>query len=137
VGGVGLGLVDEFDLTGNLIRRVATAGLLDAPWGLAIALASFNTLAGNFGNGDINAYDSSGQFVGTLNGPLGNPIAIDGLLAITTGNNGSSQKLYFAAGPDGESIGLFGVLTEVPEPATVGVLGLSLAALCRVRRSRR
>jgi hypothetical protein len=41
------------------------------------------------------------------------PIVIDGLWALSFGNDGiggSSQVLYFTAGPNGEADGLFGSL---------------------------
>jgi uncharacterized protein (TIGR03118 family) len=70
--GVGRGFVDVFDADGNLVNRVASRGLLNAPWGLALAPKSFGEfggalLVGNFGDGTINAYGPiSGRFLGTL-----------------------------------------------------------------------
>jgi hypothetical protein len=93
-------------------------------------------LVGNFGNGEINAYNAAtGAFEGTLDGLGGNPLVIDGLWGLTVGNNaggGLSNVLYFTAGPNGESEGLFGSLS-VPEPSTwvmmmVGFAGLGYAA---------
>jgi hypothetical protein len=44
-------------------------------------------LVGNFGNGEINAYNATtGTFIGTLDGADGNPLVIDGLWALTIGN---------------------------------------------------
>src|SRR5215471_13306993 len=37
VAGPGNGFVDAYDTSGNLIRRVASAGELNSPWGLALA----------------------------------------------------------------------------------------------------
>jgi TIGR03118 family protein len=45
----GGGIVDAFDVNGNLIRRVtgnANGGPLDSPWGLAIAPSSFGKFGG-------------------------------------------------------------------------------------------
>src|SRR2546427_593668 len=58
--GQGLGFVDAFDTDGDLLVRVAQHGLLNAPWGLALAPASFgrfggDLLVGNFGDGHVNA----------------------------------------------------------------------------------
>jgi uncharacterized protein (TIGR03118 family) len=70
--GPGLGFVDVFDTAGNLMQRFASAGPLNAPWGVAQAPANFcplsgDVLIGNFGDGTINAFDpTSGQFVGTV-----------------------------------------------------------------------
>jgi uncharacterized protein (TIGR03118 family) len=123
--GAGFGFVDRYDLQGNLLGRVASGGVLDAPWGLAIAPASFGALAGsllvgNFGDGHISAYDlATDTFLGQVNGAGGQALAIDGLWALSVGNDagaGSSQSLYFTAGPSEESHGVFGVMQAVPEP---------------------
>jgi len=122
VAGQSLGFVDAYDLAGNLLDRVAQHGQLDAPWGLALAPATFgryggDLLVGNFGDGQINAYEetSSGfQHRGTLRGIDGKKLAIDGLWALEFGNagaNGSPDTLFFTAGPDDESHGLFGTIT--------------------------
>ena len=125
VAGLGRGFIDEFDPSGNLIQRVATKGTLNSPWGLAVAPKSFGTFAGdllvgNFGDGHINAFtfptaQSPGfQFAGQLSDPSGNPITIDGLWGLGVGNDGAagpSTTLFFSAGPDGETHGLFGTLT--------------------------
>jgi uncharacterized protein (TIGR03118 family) len=120
-----------FDSNGNFIGRLASQGTLNSPWGMAIAPASFGSIAGdllvgNFGDGRINIFDqNSDTFVGQLMGTNGQPIAIDGLWGLIAGNNGSagnSNEIYFTAGPGDESHGLFGSIS-VPEPSSV-VLGL-------------
>ena len=131
VAGIGNGYVDSFDLNGNLIARVGTQGALNSPWGLAIAPSSFggyagDLLVGNFGDGLIGAYNlTTNSFDGLLNGLDGNPLVIDGLWALTPGNNagsGSANNLYFTAGPQGESNGVFGSLQAVPEPGQIAFL---------------
>jgi uncharacterized protein (TIGR03118 family) len=123
VAGQGLGFVDAYDLAGNLLGRVAQHGQLDAPWGLAVAPASFgrfggDLLVGNFGNGRINAYEELGnghfEHRGQLRGSDGKPLAIDGLWALRFGNDaaaGPASTLFFTAGPDEETHGLFGSIT--------------------------
>jgi uncharacterized protein (TIGR03118 family) len=120
--GQGLGFVDAYDTSGNLQGRVAQHGQLNAPWGLAMAPASFgrfanDLLVGNFGDGEINAYalQPNGNFEhrGELRGTDGKPIAIDGLWALEFGNDGSagpSRTLFFTAGPNDEVDGLFGAI---------------------------
>ena len=149
--GAGRGFVSSFSQQGNFIARVASAGALDAPWGLAIAPASFGALAGsllvgNFGDGRINAYDpASHAFLGQLAALDGTPLSIDGLWALAPGNGGgagSSALLYFTAGPDDESHGILGVLSPqitaaVPEPATMLMLLPGLAAIGAIARRRR
>lgn len=143
---MGNGFVDAFDLNGNFLGRVGTAGTLNSPWGLEIAPASFGAFAGdllvgNFGDGFINAFDlATDAFAGQLLAAGGGPLSIDGLWALTVGNGGnagSTDKLYFTAGPDGEAHGLFGVLS-VPEPGTVWLIsGLLPLLLWHGRRSPR
>ena len=117
--GAGLGMLDVFDTSGNLVKRLVTGGALNAPWGIAMAPANFGTfsndlLVGNFGDGKINIYDpNTGALVGTLSDANGNPIVIDGLWGIAFGNGAFNQPtttLYFAAGPNSESHGLYGRL---------------------------
>jgi uncharacterized protein (TIGR03118 family) len=123
VAGHGLGFVDAYDTAGNLLERVAQRGQLNAPWGLALAPESFgrfggDLLVGNFGDGQINAYEelANGRFEprGELRGADGRPLAIDGLWALEFGNGataGPTGTLFFTAGPDDETHGLFGSIT--------------------------
>jgi uncharacterized protein (TIGR03118 family) len=120
--GQGRGFVDAYDLAGNLLARVAQHGQLNAPWGLALAPASFgrfggDLLVGNFGDGHVNAYEElgNGQFVhrGELRDSSGGKLEIDGLWALEFaqgGNNGTAGTLFFTAGPDDENHGLFGTI---------------------------
>jgi uncharacterized protein (TIGR03118 family) len=124
VHGQGKGFVDAYDTSGALLARVAQHGQLNAPWGLALAPADFgrfggDLLVGNFGDGQINAYAemANGRFEhrGELRGTDGKPISIDGLWALQFGhgsaNNGPTNTLFFTAGPNEESDGLFGSIT--------------------------
>lgn len=61
--GPGKGFVSVFETSGKLIGRIASRGTLNAPWGLALAPASFGPklagklLVGNFGDGAVQAFD--------------------------------------------------------------------------------
>jgi uncharacterized protein (TIGR03118 family) len=123
VAGQSHGIVDTFDLDGTMLSRFAQHGQLNSPWGVALAPMSFGELAGdllvgNFGNGHINAFDPvSGRFIGKLRNPHGQAVVIDGLWTIRFGNGGNggdADRLYFTAGPNGESDGLFGNLAPSP-----------------------
>ena len=122
--GQGRGFVDVFDTSGSLLARVAQHGQLNAPWGLAMAPANFggfsgDLLVGNFGDGQINAYaeTANGSFEhrGELRGTDGRSLSIDGLWALQFGHgapaNGPANVLFFTAGPNDESEGLFGSIT--------------------------
>jgi uncharacterized protein (TIGR03118 family) len=124
VDGRGLGFVDAFDRNGNLLARVARRGRLNAPWGIARAPGDFgrfsgDLLVGNFGDGKINAYKQRRGRTFTRAGELrtakGKALMIDGLWALQFGhgaaNNGPANTLFFTAGPDDETHGLFGTIT--------------------------
>ena len=145
VAGTGNGFVTQFDLQGNFVARIGSQGTLDAPWGLALAPSTFgefagDLLVGNFGDGTINAFDVATQtFKGQLRNSGGGILSIDGLWALSFGNGGnggSTQSLFFTAGPDEESNGLFGELNVVPEPMTVALFGAGLAGAGWLRRAR-
>jgi uncharacterized protein (TIGR03118 family) len=116
--GAGNGFVDVFNPNGTLVKRFASQGVLNSPWGLAQAPAGFglplhSILVGNFGDGRINVYDSTGVLEGAL-GNNGMAIVIDGLWALDFPFNDNPKsdpnKLYFTAGPMEENHGLFGYL---------------------------
>ena len=127
VAGNGLGYVDQFTPDGQLLARVASGGRKNAPpnapWGLALAPSNFgvfsgDVLVGNFGNGRVSAYKDLGDgkwvFKGQLRHGDQTLVTIDGLWAIAFGNGaaaGPANTLYFAAGPSGETHGLFGSIT--------------------------
>ena len=120
VGGPGHGFVDVFDTDGHLLKRFAQHGVLNSPWGLARAPYGFgqfsgDILVGNFKNGRINAFDAQGNFEGELRQPDGQTMVIDGLWALAFGGGAKSspEQLFFTAGPDDESNGLFGVINAV------------------------
>jgi uncharacterized protein (TIGR03118 family) len=119
VDGAGLGIVDVFDATGHFVKRLVDAGgALNAPWGIALAPASFfglfsnALLVGNFGDGKINAFNpSTGALLGALSNANGMPIMIDGVWGIAFGNGVNNQPtntLFFAGGPSGETHGVYG-----------------------------
>jgi len=125
--GAGLGVVNVFDPQGNLIRRIAAHGQLNAPWGIALAPASFGSfggalLIGNLGDGRINGYDArTGRFLGNLRGANNQPIEVDGLWGIQFGNgveNQPTNSLFWAAGPNDETNGAYGVIDVVTSEST-------------------
>jgi uncharacterized protein (TIGR03118 family) len=143
------GVVDEYDANGNFIKRIASGGSLFAPWGIVLAPASFGSfgndlLIGNFGNGEILAYDATSDlFLGTINGSNGQPLVNDHLWALEVrpfvpGSTFDPNAVYFSAGINGEADGLFGQINAItPEPATIfgTATGLLALALSRIKRT--
>jgi uncharacterized protein (TIGR03118 family) len=145
--GVG-GVVDEFTTNGTLIKTLIsdTAGVhLDSPWGMTIAPTSFGQFGGNLlvgndtpnsaGLTEINAYNlTTGAFDGTLTLANGQPFSEAKLWSLSfgsgQGSGGSSDVLYFTAGLNGNSGGLFGAISavSVPEPSSAA-LGLIAASV--------
>jgi uncharacterized protein (TIGR03118 family) len=128
VAGPGNGYVAIFDLNGNLISHLVSGGALNSPWGVAIAPPSWGSFGGdllvaNFGDGRINAYNTSlGFYAGGLQNANGSPIAISGLWAILFGNGksgGDARTLYFAAGqPNGSTVPR-GIIGSIAPPAAI------------------
>jgi uncharacterized protein (TIGR03118 family) len=118
--GAGLGHVVEYNEDGTLVKDFNDRGVLNAPWGVAIAPEGFgefskDVLVANFGDGTIAAFDpNSGDFLGYLRDNDTKIISIDGVWGLTFGNGhslGDAHALYFTAGPNSEEDGLFGRLT--------------------------
>jgi uncharacterized protein (TIGR03118 family) len=118
--GAGLGYVDVFDFSGNFISRFASAGPLNAPWGIALAPAGFGSfqgdlLIGNFGDGTINIFAPNGTSLATDMGPLtlggGAVFAVPGLWALVFGDGDSDKPLttlFYTAGFSDQTDGVFG-----------------------------
>jgi uncharacterized protein (TIGR03118 family) len=118
IAGPAHGFVDVYTTSGAFVKRFATHGVLNSPWGITLAPANFgqfsgDLLIGNFGDGRIHAFDpNTGEVLGTLRGTSGKPLAIDGLWGLIVGDPaaGGTNSVWFSAGPDDESHGLLGIL---------------------------
>lgn len=132
----GAGYASLFDTQGNFVRRVASQGNLNAPWGATIAPSTFGMfqgalLIGNFGDGTINAFDlNSGNLLGQLQDAHGNVItnaSLWELLFDPSGQTGNPNTLYITAGLNNEQHGLFAAITanNTSQPTTAD---FSLAA---------
>lgn len=141
--GPGLGYVDIFSSDGQLLQRLEHGDWLNAPWGVALApldfgIYSHDLLIGQFagggateGSGTIAAYDlATGKFIGLVGDTAGKALAINGLWAISPANSAAAgsydpagapaSELYFTAGSDHGTGGLFGYLKPVATELTVG-----------------
>jgi uncharacterized protein (TIGR03118 family) len=117
--GADLGYVDVFDLSGNFVSRFASAGTLNAPWGIAVAPSGFGSMAGdvligNFGDGTINIFTPDGSlatYVGKLTVANGDTFTIAGLWGLEFGNGDSDKPLstlFYTAGFADQTDGVFG-----------------------------
>jgi uncharacterized protein (TIGR03118 family) len=139
VDGAGLGFVDVYNTSGELLTRFDNGLWLNAPWGVVWAPRDFgefsnDILIGNFGSGQIAAYNGfTGKFIGLMEDQNGNVLSIDRLWALTFGNSaigcpstppagsglpkcggsGPYNSLFFTAGINDEADGLFGTLTPI------------------------
>jgi len=122
VGGNGLGFVDVYSPSGRLERRFEHGWWLNAPWGVVWTPRDFGEfsnriLVGNFRSGWIAAYNGfTGKFIGFMKNPDDTLVTIDGLWALAFGNGagaGPYNSLFFTAGIQNESHGLFGTLTAI------------------------
>jgi len=126
--GAGLGYVSIYNLSGALVKHLVSNGPLNAPWGVAIAPATFGAFAndvliGNFGDGTISAFDpNSGASIGTLQDQNGNVLSFPGLWALIPGNGGSggdANAIYVAAGAASQKHGLLASLQASPTITSV------------------
>ena len=134
--GPGLGFVDIYSSKGKLLRRLEHGDWLNAPWGVALAPLDFGRfshmlLVSNFSAGgttqsagQISAYDlDTGKFVGLLEDASGKPLVIQGIWSMSFANSATpnsydpdeapASELYFTAGPNAGTGGLFGYLIPV------------------------
>ena len=132
IAGAGLGYVDIFDFSGNLMSQFASAGALNAPWGIAIAPAGFGSLQGdvligNFGDGMINIFAPNGTGMANFDGPLmssgGQPFSFPGLWTLVFGNGDADKPLttlFYTAGFADQTDGVFGGITVTSSPTPPG-----------------
>lgn len=140
--GPGNGFVDLYNTSGQLLRRFDHGDFLNSPWGVALAPLDFGSfshdlLVGQFaGGGDtensgvIAAYDlATGKFKGLLQDASGKTLTINGLWALSPANvspanadpdTAPAAQIYFTAGPNKTTAGLFGYLTVSPAELTEG-----------------
>jgi uncharacterized protein (TIGR03118 family) len=143
VAGAGKGYVSIFNTDGLFVKRFASKGTLNIPWGVTAAPGSFLEnkdlitdtegnisdksnnenhdpkdpviLVGNFGDGRINVYSEDARYLGQLQSN-NQTIVIDGLWALSFAPSSATtidpKRLYFTAGPDKETDGVFGYLIK-------------------------
>src|SRR5581483_4525265 len=132
--GVGNGYIDVFNPDGSFVKRFASNGSLNSPWGVTMSGGGFgefsnDILVNNFGDGTVSVFGLDGTFLGQLKDPNGTTVTIDGLWsvkfpdpAITTALD--PNTLYWAAGPQDEGHGMFGYI----KPSGSGYMVTKLVA---------
>jgi uncharacterized protein (TIGR03118 family) len=127
VGGDGLGYVELFTPGGKHIGHLEHGDWFNAPWGVVWTTRDFGEfsnaiLVGNFRSGWIAAFNGfTHKFIGFVRNPDNSLMFIDGLWSLTFGNDGDPAKggagpantLFFTAGINNETDGLFGTITPV------------------------
>ena len=127
VAGDGFGYVLFFTPSGKLIGQLEHGPWMNSPWGVVWTPRDFgeysnSILVGNFGSGKIAAFNGfTGKFINFLKNPDDSFMVIDGLWMIAfggdsdpaKGGSGPATTLFFTAGIQGESHGLFGTITPV------------------------
>jgi uncharacterized protein (TIGR03118 family) len=136
---LGAGAVAIFDENGTLLQTLINGSQqLAAPWGIALAPASFgpfsgDLLVGNFSflANEINAFDATGTFLGTIPIDAGGntPSGLNALVFGNGGMGGDPNTLYFADGINSHADGLFAAIAFVPEPSSLALLAAALAFL--------
>jgi uncharacterized protein (TIGR03118 family) len=127
-GAPGDGFVDVFDHHGRLLQRLEHGPWFNAPWGVVWATQHFGEFTNTILVGQFQGANSSnvpsvaafnpvtGRFLGNMLNPDGSPLMINGLWALRFGNDhsaGPATTLFFTAGPDNETNGIFGTLLPI------------------------
>jgi uncharacterized protein (TIGR03118 family) len=125
VGGDGLGFVELFTPSGRHIGNLEHGDWFNAPWGVVWTTRDFGEfsnaiLVGNFRSGWIAAFNGfTHKFIGLVQNPDNSPLTIDGLWSLAFGNDGGvgsagpADTLFFTAGINNETDGLFGTITPL------------------------
>jgi uncharacterized protein (TIGR03118 family) len=128
------GRLAEFDASGQLVARWHGRGYLNYPWGIAAAPDNFGLysgcmIVGNFGDGTLVAFHPRYRTaLDYVRDSSGRKVVIDGLWGLQFGNGaslGEANHMYFAAGPEKETQGLFGKLQANPQTLPI-LAGVSL-----------
>lgn len=118
------GIIDTYSAGGQLLKRVATGGDLNSPWGLAIAPQSWGVfkndlVVANVGDGSISLYTPKNVFIEQLpsSTSISGILQIDNLWGLSPGVGKSSNTLFFVSAPNTSQDGVLGALTATrPKP---------------------
>jgi hypothetical protein len=99
--GSGFGFISIFTFEGIFVKRFASRGPLNAPWGLVLAPSSFGYPAGsimvaNYGDGTINIFDPNGKYLCPLRDSSNNVLCLGGLRGLSLNPN-YARIVYWTA----------------------------------------
>jgi len=111
--GEGSGFVSIFNFDGTFVKRFISQGHLNSPWSLIVAPINFNEfsnqlLIANHGDGQINAYDLTGNHLGSLKTKRNRNLKIDGLSGLFSHSN----LVFFSAAPNQGKGGVIGKILK-------------------------
>ena len=102
----GNGIINIFTLGGNHVKRLATKGILNSPWGITILPAGFldginepTLLVANHGNGRLTGFSPAGKFLGELQDSRSNAMVLTGIWGLsfeTPGQNNALSTIYLS-----------------------------------------
>ena len=124
VAGRGRGFVSVFDTNGNFLERLIAGGELNAPWGIVAGAGRLRRLRRGAAGRQLRRREdprlrpATGELLARWRSPPASPLVIDGLWGLAFGNGvtaGDANTLYYAAGPEDETHGLFGKITANAE----------------------
>jgi uncharacterized protein (TIGR03118 family) len=119
--GVGYGYISMFLPTGQYIKTLIrgnikgiTTAPLNAPFSIIHPPPCYNLLpdwylVGNYGDGTINIFGSTGSYIGPLSNQYSSPLSLNGLLNMVV----YSKTLYFVSAPYNSLDGLNGLVGTI------------------------
>ncbi|BCS83468.1 NHL-repeat-containing protein [Cotonvirus japonicus] len=108
--GTGLGYINVFTINGIFVKRFASRGTLNVPWGIIEAPTHFGYPAGslfisNFGSGTINVFDINGCYISNIRDSSGIDLFVSGLRGIAC-LSFNSKTIYWTSDCDHRVSGL-------------------------------
>lgn len=115
--GPGNGYINIFRLDGTFVKRFASRGKLNNPWGMIPTPDCSNFpeksfFVANTGDGFILLFQSCGKYLGKLKSAGGLPIIIDGIRGLAPYYTECQTEIFFTAGPKDESAALVGAIQK-------------------------
>lgn len=97
--GAGNGYINIFDHDGKFIKRFASRGSLNSPWGIvyvkdSCSLQGDKIFVSNSGDGIISVFTTDGEYIGSIDDCCNKTVRITGIKGLAQ----ECDKIYFSAG---------------------------------------